>query len=209
MTLRIIGAGVGRTGTTSLQAALEQLLGGRCYHMHEVFPRPDDIPVWHEAALGRMPDWNAFLKDFVAAVDWPASAFWPELAEACPEAVIVLSTRSDAETWWKSASKTIFPATLEAEDSPWRRMVYAMLEHRFGTTAITDRDACIAAYEAHNAAVRANAPADRLIEWQPGDGWAPLCEALSLPVPDAPFPHENTTAEFQERIGAHDPAPTR
>ena len=60
MTLRVIGAGVGRTGTNSLQLALQQLLHGRCYHMHEVFPRPDDIPVWHAAALGRMPDWPAF-----------------------------------------------------------------------------------------------------------------------------------------------------
>lgn len=207
MTLRVIGAGVGRTGTTSLQAALEHLLGGRCYHMHEVFPRPDDIPVWHAAALGEMPDWPAFLSEFVAAVDWPASGFWSELAAAFPDAVIVLSTRRDAQTWWRSAAKTIFPATLEAEDSPWRRMVWDLLRHRFGTTDITNPDAAMAAYEAHNAAVRASAPAGRLIEWQAEDGWAPLCDALGLAVPDVPFPHANTTAEFQERIGAGDPAP--
>jgi hypothetical protein len=53
MTMRVVGAGVGRTGTLSLKAALEQLLGGRCYHMLETFGRLDDLPVWEAAALGR------------------------------------------------------------------------------------------------------------------------------------------------------------
>ena len=35
------------------------------------------------------------------------------------------------------------------------------------------------------------------MEWQPGDGWAPLCNALGEPVPDEPFPHTNTAEEFQ------------
>ncbi len=33
----VLGAGLPRTGTTSLQVALQQLLGGKCYHMKEVF----------------------------------------------------------------------------------------------------------------------------------------------------------------------------
>lgn len=205
MSLRVIGAGVGRTGTTSLQAALEMLLGERCYHMHEVFPRPDDIPVWHQAALGNMPDWSTFLGDFHAAVDWPASAFWPELAEAFPDALIVFSHR-DAESWWRSASNTIFPASQQAEDNAWRRMVYAVFEHRF-TLDIENKDAAIAAYEAHNRAVRERAPAERLLEWQPGDGWEPLCAALDVPVPDADFPHANTTDDFRKRVGKTEPAP--
>ena len=64
----------------SLKGALETLLGGRCYHMLEVFARPDHVPVWHAAARGEMPDWPKFLGDYTAAVDWPASAFWPELS---------------------------------------------------------------------------------------------------------------------------------
>ncbi len=206
MTLRVIGAGLGRTGTTSLQGALEILLGGRCYHMHEVFPRPDDVPVWHAAALGEMPDWDEFLKEFVAAVDWPASAYWESLAAAYPDAPIMLSTRCDSETWWRSASKTIIPATYQAEDSPWRRMFLDMLKHRF-TEDFQIKAAAIAAYEAHNAHVRATAPAARLLEWQAEDGWEPLCAALGLPVPNQPFPHSNTSEEFQERIGSDDPAP--
>src|SRR5689334_16327222 len=37
MTLKVIGAGFGRTGTMSLKLALEQLGFGPCYHMIEVF----------------------------------------------------------------------------------------------------------------------------------------------------------------------------
>src|SRR4029077_214821 len=92
MTLRVVGAGLGRTGTASLQLALPQLLDGRCYHMGETFGLPEDIPVWHAAVNGTAPDWNSFLAEFVAAVDWPACAFWSELADANPDAVVLLST---------------------------------------------------------------------------------------------------------------------
>jgi hypothetical protein len=34
-----------------------------------------------------------------------------------------------------------------------------------------------------------------------GGGWAPLCNFLGLPVPSVPFPRENDTAEFQNRLG--------
>jgi hypothetical protein len=197
VTLRIIGAGVGRTGTTSLKLALEKLLGARCYHMLEIFERPQDIPRWQAAAEGRMPDWHALFDGYAAAVDWPASAFWPEIHAAFPDAMIILSER-DPDAWWRSASDTIFPA-ISSTDNDWRRMVDAMLENRF-VTAIEDRDACVAAYEAHNAKVRATAPGSHLVTWRPEQGWAPICAALGLPVPDGPFPHANTTSDFKERL---------
>src|SRR5689334_7713375 len=107
MTLKVIGAGVGRTGTMSLKIALERLLGAPCYHMVEVFQRPAHFARWTAAARGEPIDWHALLDGFAAAVDWPASAFWPELAAANPDAIILLSTR-DAQGWWKSASAMIF-----------------------------------------------------------------------------------------------------
>src|ERR1700752_3927418 len=97
MGLQVVGAGLGRTGTHSLQLALQQLLDGPCYHMIEVFGRPDDIAVWHSAVNGDPPDWNAFLADYVAAVDWPACGFWREISAANPDAVILLSTRDSAD----------------------------------------------------------------------------------------------------------------
>ena len=75
MTLLVVGAGLGRTGTHSLKLALEELLDAPCYHMMETFGRPDDVPVWRAAVNGDMPDWEIFLADYVAAVDWPAAAF--------------------------------------------------------------------------------------------------------------------------------------
>ena len=54
---------------------------------------------------------------------------------------------------------------------------------------------------AHNDRVRAEVPKDRLVEWRPGDGWEPICNALGLAVPAAPFPHVNTTDEFRLMTG--------
>ena len=71
-------------------------------------------------------------------------------------------------------------------DDAWYRMVTAMLEQF--TPDVNDAAATKAAYERHNADVRANAAPDRLVDWHPGDGWEPICAALDVPVPDAPFP---------------------
>jgi hypothetical protein len=208
MALRVVGAGVGRTGTASLQLALQQLLGGRCYHMGETFGRPADFPVWQAAATGTMPDWDTFLAEYVATVDWPACAFWRQLAEAYPDALVLLSTRASADAWWKSAHDTIFQVHKRAippEDAELMHAQLAMAEAVFVNTFTPDWEdeaAAKQAYEAHNAAVRAGVDPTRLLEWQPGDGWAPICDALDVPVPDEPFPHVNTTADFRTMIGA-------
>ncbi len=107
MTLRVVGAGLGRTGTHSLKLALERLLGAPCYHMMEVFKHPAHLERWTAAGHDEPVNWRALLHGFVATVDWPAAAYWKELSEAFPEAIIVLSTRPSAD-WWKSASETIF-----------------------------------------------------------------------------------------------------
>ena len=86
MTLRVVGAGLGRTGTHSLKLALEQLLGGPCYHMSELIDREDDTAVWAAATRGEDVDWASFLSGFAATVDWPACAFWEPIAAAHPDA---------------------------------------------------------------------------------------------------------------------------
>ena len=67
MSLKLIGAGVGRTGTLSLRTALETLLGEPCYHMFEVRQHPEHIPLWHAAARGEAVDWRALLAPYGAA----------------------------------------------------------------------------------------------------------------------------------------------
>ena len=206
MTLRVVGAGLGRTGTHSLKLALEQLLGGPCYHMSETFGRPADIPVWHAAANGQMPDWPTFLAEYTATVDWPACAFWRPLADEFPDAIVLLSTRSSADAWWKSADDTIFRVSqrkIPKEHLDVMSAQLAMVDDLFANTFTADLSEAPAkqAYGEHNAAVRAAVDPARLVDWQPGDGWDPICRALSLPVPSEPFPHVNTTADFRAMIG--------
>lgn len=200
MTLRVVGAGLGRTGTLSLKLALERLLGAPCYHMTEVFAHPEHVALWHAAARGEPVDWQALFEGYASAVDWPVGSFWPEVSQAFPDALIVLSTRS-AESWWQSASQTIFPFSARAAGTPWHAMWMELAKNRF-TTRLDDRAAAIAAYERHNADVCARAPRARLLEWTAKDGWGPLCRALGVPVPDEPFPHANSTEEFLGRFEA-------
>ncbi len=203
MALQVVGSGLGRTGTKSLKDALELLLGAPCYHMMECFQHPDHPATWHAAMRGEPVDWDQLLDGYVASVDWPAAACWKELAEANPDALVLHSERP-ADQWFASADATIFETFKHGppDDRPneWFDMATAMLRDRF-TPDFLDRDAAMAAVDAWNADVRASAPADRLLIWNTGDGWDPICEALGLPVPDEPFPHTNTTAEFRDRAG--------
>jgi hypothetical protein len=198
MTLKVVGAGLGRTGTNSLKVALERLLGEPCYHMLEVIPRPEHIDVWAAAYHGTLPDWKGLYDGFAASVDWPAGPFWAPISQAFPDALILLSVR-DPDAWWKSASDTIFKGMAMAIDEDpggaWTRMASRMV-----TSFSPDwrnEEAAKAAFLAHNDHVRRTAPADRLLEWQAGDGWEPICERLGLAVPDEPFPHVNTTEDFR------------
>jgi len=194
MALRVVGAGLGRTGTMSLKLALERLLGVPCYHMLEVFRHPEHVAAWHAATRGDMPDWNDLFAEYAAAVDWPAASFWPELSRAFPDAVVLLSVR-DAQSWWESASQTIFRSMDEAPRDEWSAMVRDLMAARF-TSALDDRAAAIAAFERHNAEVRERVPPARLLEWTASDGWEPLCKALGVPVPQEPFPRANTKEDF-------------
>jgi hypothetical protein len=197
----VIGAGLPRTGTKSLKAALERLLGGPCYHMVEVFAHPEHIPVWHAAALGEETDWREFLKTYAATLDAPAAYFWPELRRAFPDALVLLSQR-DAESWWDSASQTVFRT--QGKVSPeWDAMNEA-IENERSDFSREDRASAIAGFERHNARVRAGVPAERLVKWRPGDGWDPLSGALGISVPDEPFPHTNTREEWRARERARD-----
>jgi Sulfotransferase domain len=204
MTIQVIGAGLGRTGTLSLKLALERLLGGPCHHMVELFNHPQQVQGWERALDGRTVDWDALLADYRAVVDWTAAAFLPELSAAYPDATVLLSMR-DVDEWWRSVHDTTFgelqsepaPASdpWEAALAPIRQFTIRLLNSRF-TPEWADETAAKEAFARHNDRVRAAVPASRLVEWRPGDGWTPLCAALGLPVPAEAFPHVNTTADF-------------
>jgi hypothetical protein len=222
MTLRVIGAGLPRTGTTSLKTALERLLGQPCYHMLELLRgHLEHAPTWRNAMAGRPTDWDTFLGGYAAAVDWPASWMWRELALVYPDALVVLSRRDSAETWYHSVQRTVGQsvpriaalAKLDQADAmegsvpewaaharPEVTVALGEVFSRMGVMLQGDPVEVMSGYERHLDEVRAEIRSDRLLDWQPGDGWQPLCEALGVPVPDEPFPHENTSQEFQAHV---------
>lgn len=202
--LRVVGAGVGRTGTNSLKLALERLLGAPCYHMIEVSrDGHDDTDTWTAAYGGDLPDLEQLFAGYAACVDWPAGPFWPQISAAYPDALILLSTR-DVDAWWRSASSTIFAQMSASVAKPgppdsMARLDAAMMEAF--SPGWQDEETAKAAFLSYNQNVRDTAPPDRLLEWSAGDGWEPICERLGLPVPGEPFPHVNSTGDFRRNTG--------
>jgi len=195
MPLSVIGAGFGRTGTLSLKLALEQLGFGPCYHMLEVFKNPQAAGWWEAAADGAPTDWEQIFQGYQATVDWPAATFWRELAEAYPQAKVILSLR-DPEAWFASTQATIFKARYDDDSQPFVRMVMKVIGDLFDRR-MQDKDHVIEVYNRHNETVRRALPPERLLVYEAAQGWAPLCAFLGVPVPDTPMPKANTTEEFQ------------
>jgi len=192
MSLRVVGAGLPRTGTSSLRAALQQLLGAPCLHMSALPGHPFALGADWDAALDDEPvDWAQITQGFAAAVDWPASLFWRELWAANPDALVLLSTRATPEIWYASFDEMVLTHARASAAPDWTggRGLVRLLERFSGTRDWDDPAALMAAYEAHNAAVRRAVPAAQLLDWQAPQGWGPLSQALGLPEPATPFPH--------------------
>lgn len=203
MSLKIIGAGVGRTGTYSLKLAINQLGLGPSHHMEEVILNmPRQLPLWQAAVAGR-PDWGAVYDGYPAAVDWPTAGFHRELYAAYPTAKFILTHRSP-ESWIDSFSATIYKLIAAAEAAPeamrpWLAMGTAVIA-KTGFPLGLDRAALVAAFEAHIAAVKATIPAAQLLVYQVKEGWQPLCDFLGVPVPEGPFPRSNDRGEFWDKV---------
>jgi Sulfotransferase domain len=212
--MKVIGAGLPRTGTLSQKVALEMLGFGPCYHMVNVLTNLPLSEQWEEALNGEA-DWDAIFGEHEATVDWPGSFFYRELADAYPDAKVVLSVR-DPEAWEKSMRTTIWDTIYgqsaaahiskarELVDPDWQHYIRLMSrmwaaqgifsgpEIRPGQLA----DA-IARYQEQ---VQRNIPEDRLLVWSVGDGWEPLCRFLAVDVPDKPFPRLNDSKMYVDRI---------
>jgi hypothetical protein len=211
MTLRIVGAGFGRTGTMSLKLALEDLGVGACYHMTELAAHPRHAPLWLALARGERIDLEEIFAGYAAAVDWPVCALWRELLAAYPDARVILTVRDPAE-WYDSFSRTILARSENIPPlvSPSILALYdlsreVILRQTFGGRA-NDATHAIGVYNAHNAAVSAAVPAGKLLVYDVVSGWDPLCEFLGLAVPDRPFPRANSGDGFglslRESVGA-------
>lgn len=205
MALRVIGAGLPRTGTTSLKAALEQLTGEACYHMVEFFPRIDTHGAgWTKALKGDPSQLPSMLEEFGAAIDWPASLFWRELVDLHPNALVIMSHRASPAAWWKSVDRTVWYSMRHSDFPEWDAFAALMRTKAGFGEDWDDPDVAKAHYEALIAELTEAVPSERLLLWQPGDGWEPLCAALGADVPDEPFPRLNDTAEFRALSGWDD-----
>jgi len=220
-TLAVIGAGLGRTGTLSLHAALERLGFAPCDHMSENFEHPERFALWLEAMrrkrAGEPIDWRPLFTGYRATVDWPGVYFWRELVAAHPEAKVILTVR-DPERWYDSARATIYAATQARTATPAARLLYRLVSlanpragNAFRTVQETvwdgtmsgrfeDRDMAIRIFAEHNREVVATVPPERLLVFDVKEGWEPLCAFLGVPVPvGEPFPHLNDAIDFSRR----------
>lgn len=207
--MKVIGAGLGRTGTKSLQAALEQLGLGPCYHMHEVYEHPEHGPTWMAAIEGKPVDWASFLREYESCVDFPACSFYKEMMVAFPDAKVLLSVR-DPERWYESCIETIhafasvWPTRWFGPFLPKLGAVYrvstSLIWKKLFEDRFRDRDFAIRRFREHSEEVIRHVPAERLLVFDVKQGWGPLCEFLGVPVPSTPFPHLNDTADFKKMI---------
>jgi hypothetical protein len=206
MGLKVVGTGLGRTGTKSMQTALAMLGFGPCHHMVEVIHHPESMQLWIDVGEGR-PDWDAIFKDYNSAVDYPSAAYWRELTSYYPEAK-VLHTVRDPDEWFESVHATIFaPGSFsrrEGEDVPVR--FFASIRRRV-PSRLDDRAVMTDYFRCHTEAVTAAISRERLLVYQMGEGWERLCNFLRVPVPAEPFPSENSRAEFVGRAPAQQAGP--
>ena len=209
MPLKIIGAGLGRTGTLSMKQALEDLGFVKCYHMTEVFAHPDHVPVWDAAARGEKVDWEQLFAGYQATVDWPGCEFFEEYARLYPDAKVILTVR-DPERWHQSVLQTIFAvrtmfesrfAVVPPKMRAFGRMVDRLIWSGKFHGRFADKAHAIDVFNQHTERVKAVIPAEKLLIFDVKDGWEPLCSFLNVPVPAGkPFPHVNDTKEFQKNI---------
>lgn len=199
MALKVVGSGLGRTGTKSMQTALNMLGFGPCHHMVEVFAHPESAALWVEAGAGRA-NWDAIFANYGAVVDYPGAAYWREIAAHYPNAK-VLHTVRDPDQWFESTQATIFePGSLALQDGPMAPFFNSFLgqlrPHLHDRAYMTDY------FRRHTEEVKRTIAPDRLLVFEAGQGWEPLCAFLGVPVPREPYPSENSRADFIGRAAA-------
>ena len=216
MSLKIIGAGYGRTGTMSTYTALKQL-GFPCYHMIEVIQNKANashLGFWDKVAntpAGTQSDWDQVLSNYTAAVDNPTCCVWKELMVAYPDAKVLLTLHSRGpEAWYESTIDTIY-----FTENVWQWKVIEfftpfgrkmgdmsrkLIWQRNHKGTMDDKAKAIAEYNAHIEDVKKTVQKDRLLIFTVTEGWKPLCKFLEVKVPTTPFPNVNDRAEVKKII---------
>ena len=178
--MKVIGAGLPRTGTLSQKVALEMVGLGPCYHMVNVLADLDLAPLWRRAMEGNA-NWNEIFDGFESTVDWPGSFFYKELIEVYPDAKVVLGLR-DGESWARSMRETIWgvfygdglvrhlSSARGNVDPKWRGYIEMMVGmwERSGLMdggEDTTAESMASAMERYQEEVKQAVPSDRLLVW--------------------------------------------
>jgi hypothetical protein len=201
VTLEVIGAGFGRTGTMSLKVALEELGFGPCYHMVELFEHPEHVERWEATVRGDAVEWEELFHGYRATVDWPGAAFYKELMERYPEARVILTVR-DPERWYESARNTIF-SLQDIGSSRAPQMARELARQKGFDSDVEDRQHMIEAFIRWNEEAKELVPTERLLVYEVKEGWAPLCDFLGVEEPKGkPFPHLNDSDSFRNSLAS-------
>lgn len=215
--MKVIGAGLPRTATTTLMIALEQLGFAPCYHMRDLLgDLPRGLPLWEAAADGR-PEWERIFDGARSTCDWPSARYWRELSDYYPESKVILTIR-DSDVWVRSMRETVWGMyhgesvihylcrARAVLDTDWRRFMALMTRMTWEPEAgalpgdTSDDRRMAEAMEQWNDSVKGALGPERLLVWNPNEGWEPLCSFLEVDVPPEPLPRVNDTAGFQEGI---------
>eukprot|EP00808_Paulinella_micropora_P030660 g68057.t1 len=178
--VKILCAGLGKTGTLSLQKAL-RILGFDAIHYVGTFRRHGQFYLALFKGELEQPDFKRFTED--AVLDEPNCYFFREFLEAWPDCKVILSTRSDEGKWCKSYVqhvRDLAPKLLQL-----RLLSYVERLNRCSEWLSRRK------YRAHNNAVRQEVPPGQLLEWQPEMGWK-VCNNSNKP-------------DIQERFMTDDP----
>ena len=213
--MKVIGAGLPRTATTTQMFALEQLGFAPCYHMRDLLMDLEGgLPLWEAAAEGN-PDWDAIFGEASSTCDWPSAYYYRELMDHYPDAKVILSVR-EAEVWSRSMEQTIWGMwhgdsvlhhlneARQVVDPLWKRYIALMSRLNFNETGAfagaDDMPKLMAAMERWNVQVQEDVPAERLLVWKPEEGVEPIAEFLEVELPEEELPRLNDTKAFREGI---------
>jgi len=216
MSLKIIGAGYGRTGTKSTFTALNEL-GFPCYHMTEVIENKENkthLDFWNRVAnapAGEQHNWDEVLENYTATVDNPGCCVWRELLAANPEAKVLLTLHpGGAGAWYDSTIDTIYftknlwQFKILKLFTPFGKrmgnMTSKLIWQRSHKGTMNNKEAAIARYHEHVEEVKAAVPHERLLIFKVDQGWGPLCQFLDVEVPKSEFPNVNDRAEIKRSI---------
>ncbi|NHE56286.1 sulfotransferase family protein [Cyclobacterium plantarum] len=217
MSIKIIGAGFPRTGTTTLKGSLESLGFKHVYHMKELLVNPNMLHYWQTLAETGDTDWESLYQGYDATVDFPGYPWYKEHMKKYPDAKVILTVR-DFEAWYKSVDSTVFRAGPQTPAEKIKMMGKLLFSARARKVVkcikffkkiffanklqgkFEEKEFARKTWEDHIANVKATVPKDKLLVYDVRDGWGPLCRFLGVPEPAEPLPHLNKKENFKEML---------